>query len=555
MQFNAMRKLILKGWAAILIGAALFLSLAYQPDYFEVSKQLEIFTQAFKEVTLYYVDDTEPGELMQEALEPMLASLDPYTNYIPEEKVEDFRIQNTGNYGGIGASVGVQNAKVIITSVYEGFAADKANLGPGDEIIAIDGQSVSDKSAADISEILKGSPGTEVRIAIQRLNEEVEVSVKREKVHISSVPYAHALEKDYGYVTLSSFTSSASSEIKKALRKLRESNPELKGLILDLRGNPGGLLSEAVNVTNLFIEKGQKVVETRGKLEEWQETYRTLNKPEESKIPLVVLIDRQSASASEIVAGTLQDYDRAVIVGQRSFGKGLVQQSRKLPYGSQIKVTIAKYYVPSGRCIQAINYAERNEDGSVKRIPDSLRVVYNTANGRPVKGGGGIDPDISIEMEDMGSIVAELYRGMHLFDYATYYANQHDSIAPAADFALSKQDYQDFKKWLQGRDYQYQTATEKALKRLQKAAKGEQYQKHLKAELDELEAAFAKHRSNDLDIYQSQIKNLLEQEIVSRYYYERGQIANELVKDKAVAEALAILRDRPRYEQILAPAS
>lgn len=548
-----MKKRILTGFLSISLIFGVLASLAYKPDYFEISKQLEIFTTAFKEVTLYYVDETEPGELMKEALEPMLSSLDPYTNYIPEEAVEDFRIQNTGNYGGIGASIRKHKGDIIITGPYEGFAAEKVDLRAGDIIKAVNEESVQGKSSGEVSEILKGSPGSAVNLTISRQGQEITKKITREKVHISSVPYSDVFDQHYGYINLSSFTSSASKEVGEALKELQAKH-DLKGVVLDLRGNPGGLLSEAVNVSNIFIEKGLKVVETKGKLKEWEETYATLNQPLDKEIPVVVLINGRSASASEIVAGTIQDYDRGVVVGRRSFGKGLVQQTRKLPYGSQIKVTIAKYYVPSGRCIQAINYAERNEDGSVKRIPDSLRVTYKTANGRVVKGGGGIDPDVEVKKEDLGKITAELFRNMHIFDFATQYVMQHDSIAAPMQFALSDAEYQNFKNWLADRDYHYVTATEKAIEELKEKSENEQYLKLIEAEVNQLEKAYTTHRNNDLEIHKKQIKELLEQEIASRYYFRKGRVANELTHDEEFKKALEILKNKKQYQNILAGA-
>ena len=545
-----MKKLAISIAAGIALLGVGITSVAYTPDYFEISKQLEIFTDAFKEVSLYYVDETEPGELMEEAIEPMLSSLDPFTNYIPEERVEDFKIQNTGNYGGVGASIRKHDGKIIIAEPYEGFAAVKAGLRAGDVIKTVEDESVEGKSTDAVSEILKGSPGSEVTLTIERAGEELQKTIKREKIHINSVPYSGLVEDKIGYINLKSFTSSASKEVGNALKKLKK-DQELQGLILDLRGNPGGLLSEAVNVTNLFIDKGRKVVQTKGKLEEWHETYKTLNQPLDKEIPVTVLINGSSASASEIVAGTLQDYDRGVVVGRRSYGKGLVQQTRKLPYGAQLKVTIAKYYTPSGRCIQAINYAERDEDGSVKRIPDSLRVTYKTENGRTVKGGGGVDPDVKVKKRDLGKITAELYGNMHIFDYGTLYARKHDSIPAAAEFSLTNQEYKEFKNWLKGREYKYETETEKAIEKLRDKARNEQYLKHIDDKIAELESTFREHRNNDLELYEDQIKMLLEQEIASRYYYRAGRVANELSHDPEVKEAIGILKDANRYNTIL----
>lgn len=538
----------------ILTGITLAVSVAYTPDYFEISKQLDIFTNVFKEINLYYVDETQPGQLMDEAVTSMLSSLDPYTNYIPEEMVEDYKIQTTGNYGGIGASIRKHGEDLILTTPYQGFAADKAGLKAGDRIISIDGKSVSGKSTEDVSKILKGAPGTHVLLVVERNGETLTRDIERDEVEMKSVPYYGMLDNDIGYIILSSFTEKASRETKEALKELKKNN-ELKGLVLDLRGNPGGLLSEAVNVTNIFIEKGREVVSTKGKMEEWEKSYKTLNSPEDTEIPLAVLINRGSASASEIVAGTLQDYDRAVIIGQRSFGKGLVQQTRKLSYGAQLKVTIAKYYTPSGRCIQAINYAERAEDGSVEKIPDSLRTRFETLNGRSVFDGGGIDPDLSLEEPDISPAMIALYRDMLMFDWATLYERKHPTIAAAKDFNLTDAEYQEFIAWLNTKDFSYKTETERAIEQLEKAAGKERYESHLAMQLEALKKAYHSEKGDDLTAHSEEIKQLLEEEIVSRYYYEEGRIANALSGDPEVQKAQEVLTNKSQYSNILTVAN
>ncbi len=543
-------KNITKYTLGALAGIALTASVAYTPDYFEISKQLDIFTNVFKEVNLYYVDETQPGQLMDEAVNSMLSSLDPYTNYIPEEMVEDFKIQTTGNYGGIGASIRKHGDDMVLTTPYEGFAADKAGLKAGDKILSVDGKSVKGKSTEDVSKILKGAPGTKVTLVLDRAGETLTKEIEREEVKVKSVPYYGMLEDGIGYITLTSFTEKASREIKEALKELKKDN-ELKGLVLDLRGNPGGLLSEAVNVTNIFIEKGKEVVSTKGKLEEWEKSYKTLNSPEDTEIPLVVLINRGSASASEIVAGTLQDYDRAVIVGQRSFGKGLVQQTRKLSYGAQLKVTIAKYYTPSGRCIQAINYAERAEDGSVAKVPDSLRTRFETVNGRAVFDGGGVDPDVDLEERDISNAMVALYRDMLMFDWATKYTRNHATIAPAKQFRLTDEEYMEFVNWLKSRDFEYKTNTEKALEELAKASEKEGYEEQMAEELAAIKKAYQTEVKDDLKAHRAEIKQLLEEEIVSRYYYDEGRIANALATDPEVLKAQEVIANKTEYTNIL----
>ena len=543
-------KKIAKLSLAAVAGVALIFTLAFKPDYFEISKQLDIFTHVFKEVSLYYVDETEPGELMTEAVNSMLESLDPYTNYIPEERVEDFKIQTTGNYGGIGASIRRRGNEIILTTPYEGFAADKAGLKAGDRIISVDGKEVSGKSTEDVSKVLKGAAGTELTIMLERDGQRITKTFEREDVQVKSVPYYGMLNNSIGYIVLTNFTDKASKEVKAALKELKKEN-ELKGVVLDLRGNPGGLLNEAVNITNIFVEKGKEVVDTRGKMEEWEKTYKTLNSPEDLEIPIAVLINRGSASASEIVAGTLQDYDRAVIIGQRSFGKGLVQQTRQLSYGAQLKVTIAKYYTPSGRCIQAINYAERAEDGSVMKIPDSLRTRFETANGRPVYDGGGIDPDIEVEEEAVNPVIVSLYKKMLMFDWATEYTRSHESIAPANEFELTDAEYASFVKWVENKEFHYRTQTEKALEKLEEVAGEEDYLADLKAEIESLKKRYESRESTDLQANRNYIQRLLEEEICSRYYYESGRIANALHKDRDVMKAMQILANQDTYTGIL----
>jgi len=547
-----MFKRIPKLFSGILIGSALVLSFSYTPDYFELSKQLDIFTSVFKEVSLYYVDDTQPGELAEDAINAMLSSLDPYTNYIPEEAVEDFRIRQTGDYAGVGASVGEHQDQVIITSIFQGFAAAKAGLLVGDIIKSIDGEPIGDRSLGSISEILKGAPGTEVELQIIREGESLKKTIKREKVHRSSVPFAGRIAEDYGYISLSSFTQNASGEVRKAWEDMAIER-ELKGIVLDLRNNPGGLLVEAINLTNLFIPKGKTVVQTKGKLEEWQKTYETNDKPFNTEIPVVVLINSGSASASEIVAGTLQDYDRALILGRRSFGKGLVQESRMLPYGAQLKVTIAKYYTPSGRLIQAIDYAERAEDGSVAKVPDSLRNAFKTNNGRVVYDGGGIDPDIETESPKASELIVALFRDLQFFDFATQYYFQHPEITNAADFRIDDETFAAFKKWLALRDFDYDTRTGRVINKLENVAGDEEFSEEMSQELSDLKKAYEKRKALELDRNKEVIKELLQEEIVARYYFEGGRLENALNHDTDIMQALSYLKDQEAYQAILSP--
>lgn len=525
---------------------------AWRLDYFEINKQLDIFTNLFREVNMYYVDETEPSDMMTGAINKMLKGLDPYTVYIPESKVEDFRIQQTGQYGGIGATIIVIGDYVAIEQPYEGFAADKAGLKSGDLIIAVDGKDMKGATSREMGDLLKGTPGSSAELTIRRYGEDRQVTITREDIQVKAVPYYGMVNETTGYVVLRSFTDKASPEIKAAIEDLK-ANHGMESLILDLRGNPGGLLAEAINVSNLFIEKGQEVVSTRGRIRELDHVYRTLRDPFDTEMPLAVLIDQGSASASEIVAGTVQDLDRGIVVGNRSFGKGLVQQSRPLSYGAQVKITIAKYYTPSGRCIQAINYAERNEDGSIARIPDSLRNSFTTANGRIVLDGGGVDPDIAVENEEMSSILYSLLVNGHLFEYATKYVQNRPEIAAAREFKLTDAEYNDFVAFLSDVDLVYETQTEKLLDQLQKAASREGYNEDLADEISQLEQAIENRKEEDLMAFKDQIKMVLEREIVGRYYYESGEIQYMISEDEDVLEAVRILNDSSTYEEILSP--
>lgn len=527
-------------------------SLAYRPDYFEISKQLDIYTTVFKEVSLYYVDDTDPGELTQEAINSMLAKLDPYTNYIPEEAVEDFKIRQTGNYGGIGASVGAYNGKLMVTSIYKGFGADKAGLKAGDLILEVEGKSVEGRKEAELSEILKGAPGTETEVTILRGDKELTLKVEREEVHLNAVPFAGFVADGYGYIYLNSFTQNATGEVLKAWQDMKAKGP-LKGLILDLRNNPGGLLTEAIGLTNLFVPQGKPVVLTKGKLEEWQKTYKTPKQAFDKDLPVAVLINSGSASASEIVAGTLQDYDRGVIIGRRSFGKGLVQESRMLPYGAQLKVTNAKYYTPSGRLIQAIDYAERAADGSVVKIPDSLRSEFRTESGRVVLDGGGIDPDVPTDSENASDFILALFQQWHLFDYATKYYREHSEIASPKEFKVNEAIFNDFSKWLESRDFDFDTRTGRVLNRLEKAMAEDEYQEALQGQLDQMRSLYEAEKAKELDLNKEVVMELLQEEIVARYYYDSGRLENALAHDKDIATALEYLRDQAKYEAILKP--
>ncbi|MFC2116747.1 S41 family peptidase, partial [Bacteroidota bacterium] len=429
-----------------LISASSMLFLASSNDDFKLVKNLEIYYSLFRELNLFYVDETNPEKLVENSIKGMLKELDPYTTFIPESDRENFNFMTTGEYGGIGSLIRRSGDYSIIAEPYEGFPAAKAGLRAGDTIIAIDGNPMKNTGISQISEKLKGKPNTPLIISIRRYGhpETMEISLLREKITISNVPYYGMLDDHVAYIRLSNFTTGAAQEVKSALLELKN-NPAMDAVVLDLRGNPGGLLIEAVDVANLFIPQGQEIVSTRGRVKQWDQVYRTRFAPVDTTVLIAVLVNRGSASASEIVAGSLQDLDRAVIVGQRTFGKGLVQTTRELSYNTRLKVTTAKYYIPSGRCIQALDYTHRNEDGSVGSIPDSLISEYQTRNGRTVFDGGGIHPDFVMEPEILSQITVALFAQNYIFDYATMFKAKHESIGPLENFKLSEEDIKEFR--------------------------------------------------------------------------------------------------------------
>ncbi len=545
-----MNKMLKKTVYFFSIGMISISSFAFVSGYFEVSKNLDIFTSLFKEVNIYYVDETKPGKMIEKAIDSMLKDLDPYTTYIPESDIEDFRFQTTGQYGGIGAVIRKKGDYVIISEPYEGFPADKAGLKAGDKIVEIEGKSVKNKSTQDVSSILKGQPGTEVSIVITRpgTKKAIEKTFNREEVKVKSIPYSGIVEDSIGYVRLRSFTRNCTNEVKDAITKLKEEK-DLKGLVLDLRGNPGGLLNESVSLCNLFIDKGQEVVSTRGKIKEWEKSYKTKREPFDKDIPLVVLIDQRSASASEIVSGTMQDLDRAVVVGKKSFGKGLVQQTRKLSYNSQLKVTVAKYYTPSGRCIQALDYSNRNEDGSVGKVADSLKTTFFTKAGRKVYDGGGIDPDITVELEPYPEIIGSLVGNQLIFDFATQFVLDNDSIGRPGVYKVSDELYEKFVLFLSDKEYEYETKTEKSLAQL--IEKAEEEYSDFRTDLEILQEKLLEHKDDDIHKHQAQISELILSQLMTRYYYQEGKIIASLADDIVLDEAISILYDSERYNNIL----
>ncbi len=519
-------------------------------NYFEIAKNLDIFTTLYKELNTFYVDETNPGDLMKKGIDEMLKSLDPFTNYIPESEIEDFRFQTTGQYGGIGAMITKIEDYVVISEPYENFPAQKAGLMAGDKILEINGVSAKGKTTEEVSKVLKGQPNTSVTILIERphVAKPFEVSFDREQVSVASVPYSEYIQEGIAYIRLSSFTKDCANDLKNAILELKKEQ-DLKGLILDLRSNPGGLLNESVDIVNLFVEKGQEIVSTKGKIKSWDKSYVANNTPLDTKVPLVVLINSSSASASEIVSGSIQDLDRGIVIGQRSYGKGLVQQTRQLSYNSQLKLTVAKYYIPSGRCIQTLDYSHRNEDGSVGKVPDSLMTSFKTKNGREVKDGGGILPDIVTDPGKYGMIIASLLTERLFFDYATDFRFAHDSIS--SNFIFSDSDFLNFTTYLTDKKYAYKTETETALEELKKEAEEEEYFSALSKEYDVLVAKMQENKDDDLQKSKDDIKEILTGEIMSRYYYQKGRIKSGLNFDIEVKKAIEILQDKETYARIL----
>jgi carboxyl-terminal processing protease len=548
---------LLSACLAMFLILALFIQARNTDPYFEISKNMEIFTSLFKELNAYYVDPIQPGNMVKTGIDAMLDNLDPYTNYITEEDIEDYRFMTTGKYGGIGSGIFKKGDYIMIGEPYENSPVVKAGLKAGDVILAIDGRSTKGKSIEELSKFLKGSPGTNLQLQIQdgATSAVSEKTIVRQEIQVSSVPYAGLVgaNNEYAYVRLSQFTERCGSQVRSAFDSLKRINPSIKGAVLDLRGNPGGLLDEAVNLCNIFLNGNQLVVSTKGKNKEWDKDYRTMGTPWDEKLPITVLINRGSASASEIVAGTLQDVDRGIVIGQRSFGKGLVQTTRPLAFNAKLKVTTAKYYTPSGRCIQALDYSHRNDDGSVGEVADSLKSKFKTKAGRTVMDGGGIDPDIKIPEHNLLPIEQTLLNKQFIFDYATIYVSKNPKPARANEVKFSEADFNAFLQWLEGRDYSYKTKTEEVLLRLKETAEKENYYEGIRQDMANLEKSVNRDKKLDLLKHKKEISRLVEQEIASRYFYQRGRIENMLATDEELREACNVLADANRYATLLKP--
>lgn len=523
-------------------------------NYFEIAKNLDIFATLFKEVNTYYVDEIEPGKLIRKGIDGMLESLDPYTDFIAEEELEGFRISTTGQYAGIGALIGNVNNKTVITHPYKNFPAYKAGLRVGDEIVAVDGKAVQGKTTAEISNMLRGPLKSEVEIKIRRYGQPdvITLKMKRERITISNIAYAGIVAPGIGYIRLDDFTPGAGKEVAQAVTELKQQGA--RKLILDLRDNPGGMLYEAVNIVNLFIPKGKEVVSTKGKVADWNRSYTTLNNPLDTQIPLVVLINEGSASAAEIVAGALQDYDRAVLIGQKTFGKGLVQTTRPLAFNAQLKVTTARYYIPSGRCIQELDYAHRNADGTVNKFADSLRKEFRTSRGRKVYDGGGLKPDIETENSRDIPLLEALVNSGILFEYATKFTNENTGLRTSQEeFELPDNEYARFVNWIRERKFTYTTTIEQQIKEFMEAAKTEQYYPELARELEELNNRVQANKSNDFIRFKKEIKNLLEQQIAFHYHLYEGQVPVALRLDVDMEKAKEVLSDIQKYQSLLSP--
>ena len=549
--FNKKKKLT--AVLLLLITAAGIFAFNENDKYFQIAKNLDIFAAFYRELNTYYVDDLPPEKMMHKGIEAMLEETDPFTDFVSEENLDDLKFMATGKYGGVGASINTNGEWTAITDVYEGSSMDRAGVKPGDIIVSIDGKSVRNAPQEDISRQLKGAAGTPLDIVFRNpvTGTETPKKIVREEINVKAVSYAGIIKNDIGYIKMTQFTENSGSMVRKAFLQLKQANPALKGVVLDLRGNPGGLLDEAVVVANIFVDKNKLIVSTKGKVKNWDRSYETTEQPADTHIPLAVLTNHSSASASEIVAGSIQDLDRGLVIGQRSYGKGLVQTTRQLPYNTKLKVTTAKYYTPSGRCIQAIDYSHRNDDGSVDYVPDSLRKTFTTSGGRSVKDGGGIEPDAKVAPTYISQVAISLIRKQFIFDYATNYYYSHPTIAAAASFALTDSEFADFERYLENKDYSYKTRSEEALDSFRSTAKKEKYYDAIAKELEVVEAKMKHDKKQDLLKNKTEIKRLLEEEIVNRYYLQRGRIIKSLEWDNEVNTAADLLHDREEYKRLL----
>jgi carboxyl-terminal processing protease len=547
-------------WKKIWIGSLIviitgfgFYSFNRDTKNFEIAKNLEIYYSLFRELNMFYVDDVNPNQLVKTSIDQMLESLDPYTNFISEDQMEDFRFMTTGEYAGIGALIGKQNGNIVISEPYEGFPAQKFGLKAGDIILKVEDKSTENMTTEDVSNMLRGAAKKPVRLSILRPgnNKPFELNVVREKITIDAIPYYGMLDDKTAYIRLSNFTANSGDAVRKAYLDLRKNQPE--ALILDMRSNPGGLLQEAVKIVNLFVQKGEEIVSTKGKVKQWDRTYFASAAPIDTTIRIAVLTNSHSASASEIVAGAMQDLDRGIVVGSRTFGKGLVQTTRDLSYNTKLKVTTAKYYTPSGRCIQSLDYTHRNEDGSVGNVPDSLISAFTTKKGRTVYDGGGIIPDLVLEPEQLSNLSAALLTNFLIFDFATIFSNKTETIASPETFEITDKIYDDFTAFVKAKDFEYESRSEQLLKDLVETARKEKYfdlaEEEFKVMMEKLHPQIEK----DLTIFSEEVKSLLKSEIVSRFYYQKGAIRASINEDKVIQKAIEELKSSMSYTNYFEP--
>ena len=546
------KKLKLLGIALVVL-SALWAFRTTGEKYFEIAKSLDIFATLFKEVNAYYVDDVNPKKLVETGIDGMLDQLDPYTDYIPEEDLEAFSILTTGQYAGVGALIGVIGKKTVITNPYVGFPAERGGLRVGDEIISVDGTNVQGKPTSEVSALLKGKPQTEVEVEVKRWGQKGNMKFKliREKIKITNITYQGMIDGETAYIKLDEFTPGAGKEVEEALVNMKKQGA--KKLIIDLRDNPGGSLYEAVNIVNLFIPKGKEVVATRGKVPDWNKSYTTLNNPVDTEIPLAILTSGGSASASEIVAGSLQDYDRAILVGQKTFGKGLVQTTRQLTYNAQLKITTAKYYIPSGRCIQALDYEHRKTDGSVEKFADSLKREFTTANGRKVFDGAGLDPDVFIKSDPYSVALVELAGSGLIFEYASKFCAENSAPQDLRKFRLSDEEYQNFLGWIKEQKFSYKSETDKKADDLIASAKKERYYDELQSPLKELKAKMDQNKSAAFLKFKPELSLTLEEEIAIHYRLAKGQAEVSIDRDIEILEAKKILSNASEVKKLLSP--
>lgn len=521
-----------------------------QTNGFEVVKNLELIDQIYEHLDKYYVDEPQPGQMSVAGINAMLNDLDPYTVFYPESDIEDYRLMTTGQYGGIGALIRKMEDFTYIAEPYEGSPAQTAGLKAGDKVLSIDGKDMQKMDSDEVSSALKGPKGTTIAIKVERSTGEIKtINVTRDEIKLPDVPYSGMLTDKIGYVKLNSFTQTAGSDVKNAFIDLKSKG--MTSFVLDLRGNGGGLLIEAVKIVNMFVKKGQTVVTTKGRVLEENRVYQTLEDPVDLEIPITVLIDGGSASASEIVSGSLQDLDRAVIVGETSYGKGLVQRTYDLKYGSKVKITIAKYYTPSGRCVQRLEYYDQELGMMPEEIPDSLIKIFKTANGRDVIDGRGIEPDVSVEVNDLSRLTATVYANNILFNYATKYVNEHPTIDDAKTFSLTNEEYEAFKTYALNQEFTYSTASEEMLKKMKETAEEEGYYEDSQTEYEALLKKVVPSKERDLEKFKTEIKMLLENEIVSRYYYQKGRAQNSFNHDDILKKSIEILQNLSEYHTIL----